>query len=197
MPEDDLCAARGQPLAPGAPVFRVPEQRRRDAPVTPLASCWPALIRRELVGGSPVGAATCVGPGGCAGEFAAAATDDPAAQTTAKLTEPAGCGTHNVITTVLGIEAMPDRALQTETINLRASADQKAMIDRAAQRLGKSRTEFVLDTLREASENVLLDQCLFSVDASAFDAFEAALDTPPEPNDALRRTLATPAPWDK
>lgn len=92
---------------------------------------------------------------------------------------------------------MPDRALQTETINLRASADQKAMIDRAAQRLGKSRTEFVLDTMREASENVLLDQCLFSVDASAFDAFEAALDTPPEPNDALRRTLATPAPWDK
>ena len=119
-------------------------------------------------------------------------------QTTADtLTEPAGCSTYNVITTELGIGAMPDRALQTETINLPASADQKALIDRAAQRLGKSRTEFVLDTMREASENVLLDQRLFSVEASVFDAFVAALDTPPESNDELRRTLATPAPWDE
>ncbi len=92
---------------------------------------------------------------------------------------------------------MPDRVSQTETINLRASADQKALIDRAARRLGKSRTEFVLGTMREASKNVLLDQCLFSVKASVFDAFQAPLDTPLEPNDELRRTLATPAPWDR
>ena len=59
---------------------------------------------------------------------------------------------------------MPGRALQTQTINLRASADQKALIDRAAKRLGKSRTEFVLDTMREASENVLLDQRLGTSD---------------------------------
>lgn len=92
---------------------------------------------------------------------------------------------------------MPDRALQTQTISLRASADQKALIDRAAKRLGKSRTEFVLDTMREASENVLLDQRLFRVEASTFDAFNAALDASPEPTDGLRRTLRTPAPWDK
>ncbi len=91
---------------------------------------------------------------------------------------------------------MPDRASQTQTINLRASANQKSLIDRAAKRLGKSRTEFVLDTMREASENVLLDQRLFLVEASVFDAFEAALDSPPEPNDGLRRTLTMPAPWD-
>ena len=96
---------------------------------------------------------------------------------------------------------MPDRALQTQTINLRTSVDQKALIDRAAKRLGKSRTEFVLDTMREASENVLLDQRLFCVDPPVFDAFEAALDAPLdaplEPNDGLRRTLTTPAPWDR
>lgn len=92
---------------------------------------------------------------------------------------------------------MPDRALQTQTINLRASASQKALIDRTAKRLEKSRTEFVLDTIREASENVLLDQRLICVEASVFDAFEAALDSPPEPNDGLRPTLTAPAPWDK
>ena len=92
---------------------------------------------------------------------------------------------------------MTNRAMQTQTINLRASPDQKALIDRAAKRLGKSRTEFVLDTMREASENVLLDQRLFCVQAEAFDAFEAALDAPPEPDGRLRRTLAAPAPWEK
>lgn len=90
---------------------------------------------------------------------------------------------------------VPERTLQSQTINLRASAEQKAVIDRAAKRLGKSRTEFVLDTMREASENVLLDQRLFILDQAAFDEFEAMLDAPTEPGERLRRTLTTPPPW--
>ena len=92
---------------------------------------------------------------------------------------------------------MPDQAVRTKVINFRASEGQKALIDRAAKRLGKSRTEFVLDTMREASENVLLDQRLFSVDESVFRAFKAALDAPPRLNENLRRTLMTSAPWEK
>lgn len=85
----------------------------------------------------------------------------------------------------------------TETINLRASAEQKALIDRAARRLGKSRTEFVLDTMREAAETVLLDQRLFGLDEAAFSAFQAMLDAPAETGDALRRTLEASPPWDR
>ena len=93
--------------------------------------------------------------------------------------------------------AVPERAQQSQTINLRASAEQKALIDRAAKRLGKSRTEFVLDTMREASENVLLDQRLFVLDEASYAAFEAMLDAPAEPSEELRRTLNTPPPWDR
>ena len=50
---------------------------------------------------------------------------------------------------------MHQRTLHSDSIHLRASADQKALIDRAASRLGKSRTEFVLDTMREAAGRVL------------------------------------------
>ncbi len=71
------------------------------------------------------------------------------------------------------------------------------MIDRAAKLLGKSRTDFILDTMREASENVLLDQHLFGVDESVFRTFEAALDAPPKLNENLRRTLMTAVPWEK
>ena len=63
--------------------------------------------------------------------------------------------------------------------------------------VGQEGFNFVPDTMREAPDNVLLDQHLFSVEASVFDAVEAALDTLPEANDELRRTLTTPAPWDK
>lgn len=92
---------------------------------------------------------------------------------------------------------MPERSVQTMAINIRVSEDQKALIDRAAKCLGKSRTDFILDTMREASENVLLDQHLFGVDESVFKAFEVALNAPPKPNENLRRTLMTSAPWKK
>ena len=68
--------------------------------------------------------------------------------------------------------------MRTQTINLRASEEQKALIDRAAACLGKSRTEFILDTMREASENVLLDQRVFWLDDEAFAALQAILDAP-------------------
>jgi len=84
-----------------------------------------------------------------------------------------------------------------ETINLRASADQKAMIDRAASCLGKTRTEFMLDSAREAAENTLLDQRLFLLDESHYAEFAACLDAPVEPAEALKKVLSTPSPWER
>ncbi|MEQ1888485.1 MAG: DUF1778 domain-containing protein [Alphaproteobacteria bacterium] len=83
-----------------------------------------------------------------------------------------------------------------ETINLRASAAQKALIDRAAAALGKSRTEFMLDTARQAAENVLLDQRLFMLSAADYETFLARLDAPVAPSGALRKLLGTPSPWE-
>lgn len=88
-------------------------------------------------------------------------------------------------------------ASSRETINLRASAEQKALIDRAASRLGKTRTDFMLDSAREAAENTLLDQRLFLLDDSRYEQFVACLDEPVEPSDALKKLLSTPAPWER
>lgn len=88
-------------------------------------------------------------------------------------------------------------AASNKTINLRATAEQKALIDRAAARLGKSRTEFMLDSAREAAENALLDQRLFLLDEPQFAAFAASLDAPVEPTDGLRKVLTTKSPWER
>lgn len=47
-----------------------------------------------------------------------------------------------------------------------------------------------------AAEDALLDRTLFVLDDEAWEAFLARLDAPPRCNDRLRRTLATPAPWE-
>jgi uncharacterized protein (DUF1778 family) len=93
-------------------------------------------------------------------------------------------------------EPHEDKVSRGETINLRASAEQKALIDRAAARLGKSRTEFMLDAARKAAVNTLLDQRMFLLGDAAYEKFTACLDAPARPTKALGKLLTTPAPWD-
>jgi uncharacterized protein (DUF1778 family) len=84
-----------------------------------------------------------------------------------------------------------------DTLNLRIKPELRGLIDRAAEMTGKNRTDFVLNAARRAAEDALLDQTVFAVSANAYAEFLARLDAPPRPNDRLRRSLETPAPWEK
>lgn len=83
------------------------------------------------------------------------------------------------------------------TINIRAKAGQRDLIDQAADRLGRSRSEFMLEASCRAAEDVLLDQTYFGLSEAAYAEFKALLDAPPVVSDRLRRTLAAKAPWDR
>jgi uncharacterized protein (DUF1778 family) len=83
-----------------------------------------------------------------------------------------------------------------ETLNIRIKADVRDLIDRAAKSRGKNRTDFILDSARLAAEDALLDQVIMTVSPQAFDQFQARLDMPPNPNDRLRKTMLTSAPWE-
>lgn len=89
------------------------------------------------------------------------------------------------------------QAQEAVSINIRAKARQRDLIDQAAERLGRSRSEFMLDAACREAEGVLLDQTFFTVDADTFAKFQALLDTPLPPSDKLRRLLKTKAPWEK
>jgi uncharacterized protein (DUF1778 family) len=88
------------------------------------------------------------------------------------------------------------RPAKRETLNLRIRAEERGLIDRAAQLAGKNRTDFVLEAARRAAEDTLLDRTVFSATAERYAEFLARLDAPPQPNERLRRTMRTPAPWD-
>jgi len=90
-----------------------------------------------------------------------------------------------------------DPAARNVNINLRASQQQRTLIDRAAEALGKSRSDFMLDVARREAESVLLEQRFFALDPAAFKAFTEQLDAPPADNPRLRRLLAEKAPWER
>jgi uncharacterized protein (DUF1778 family) len=72
-----------------------------------------------------------------------------------------------------------------------------AIIDRAAQLRGRSRTEFMRDAAVRAAEDAIMETSLIRVSPEAFDAFVAALDAPGKPVPALVELLRRPAPWEK
>lgn len=84
-----------------------------------------------------------------------------------------------------------------ETLNIRIKPEERTLIDRAAKARGKNRTDFVLDAARSAAEEALLDQAIIAASPNAYAAFLARLDMPPQPNERLRKTMKTPAPWEK
>jgi uncharacterized protein (DUF1778 family) len=91
----------------------------------------------------------------------------------------------------------PNRSPPRDSLNLRIKPELRGLIDRAAQLAGKNRTDFVLDAARRAAEDALLDRTVFSVSPKAYAEFLKRLDAPPQPNDRLRRTMQTKAPWDR
>jgi len=84
-----------------------------------------------------------------------------------------------------------------EPLNMRVLPETRSLIDRAAALLGKNRTDFVIDAARQAAQNALLDRTVIPINVKAHAAFVALLDAPPQPNERLRKSLQTPAPWDK
>ncbi len=91
----------------------------------------------------------------------------------------------------------PERAGRGVTINLRADARKRSLIDRAAERLGKNRSEFMLEAACREATAVLLDQRFFLLDEKAYKRFTAALDKPPAENKRLRRLLLSKAAWEE
>ena len=87
-------------------------------------------------------------------------------------------------------------AAKSTHINIRIAPGQRDLIDQAAQVRGKTRSEFILDVAAREAENTLLDQQLFLLDDTKWEAFAAILDAPVRQPKTLQTLLATPAPWD-
>ncbi|MCA9858651.1 MAG: DUF1778 domain-containing protein [Thermomicrobiales bacterium] len=83
-----------------------------------------------------------------------------------------------------------------QAINIRATRQQRDLIDHAASVLGKSRSDFMLESACLAAEDALLDRTYFVLDPDSFDQLTELLENPPDPPEGLREFLARKAPWE-
>ena len=88
-------------------------------------------------------------------------------------------------------------ARETVTINIRATVRQRDLIDRAAERVGRSRSDFMLEASCRSAEDVLLDQAYLPVSAAVLANFQALLDRPLPPTERLRRLMKSKVPWER
>jgi uncharacterized protein (DUF1778 family) len=90
----------------------------------------------------------------------------------------------------------PSRTRKDDIIQIRASAETKAILNRAAVLRGQKLSEFMLESARRQAEEALLDQRVFFLEPQAYDAFLALLDAPAKPVPYLAQLMRRKAPWD-
>ncbi len=96
--------------------------------------------------------------------------------------------------------AVAKRATAADTkgsIKLPIERRTRQLIDEAAAILGKTRTEFMIESTRRQAIDVLVDQRLFALDSKRYDAFMHALDNPPAPGPKLRSPPRRVPAWQR
>jgi len=92
---------------------------------------------------------------------------------------------------------MPNGTATTRSsrLGLRATPEQEAVLRRAAEVAHKSLTDFILDAAYLAAEQTLLDQRLFMVSGSQYQALLNMLDRPETDNPGLADLFSRQPVW--
>ncbi len=84
---------------------------------------------------------------------------------------------------------------RTARLGLRATPEQEAVLRRAAEVAHKSLTDFILDAACRAAEEALLDQRLFMVSGSQYQAILDLLDRPESDSPGLADLFSRRPVW--
>jgi uncharacterized protein (DUF1778 family) len=81
-------------------------------------------------------------------------------------------------------------------LSMRLPAADIAIIDRAADLRGRSRTDFVREAAVRAAEEVVMESTLVRMSPAGFDAFLTAIAGPPTAVPEIVALLKSKAPWE-
>ncbi len=79
---------------------------------------------------------------------------------------------------------------ESARINLRTSAEAKAVIERAASLMGTTVSSFMLQNAYEAARRIVSENDTLLLTQRDFDSFAASMQKPPKPKAALRKLMA-------
>lgn len=85
---------------------------------------------------------------------------------------------------------MPQSMTRTTRLEARISPEALAIVRRAAEIQGRSLSDFVVSAAQEAAQRAIEEAQVLRLAVEDQQALAAALLSPPEPNEALRRAAA-------
>ncbi|HCS5608935.1 TPA: DUF1778 domain-containing protein [Escherichia coli] len=80
-------------------------------------------------------------------------------------------------------------------INIRATDEERAVIDYAASLVNKNRTDFIIELAYQEAKNIILDQRLFVLDDECYDSFITQLEAPVQNVEGRERLMAVKPEW--
>ncbi len=81
---------------------------------------------------------------------------------------------------------MENSPAKAQRLEARVSPEQKATFQRAAQLLGRSLTDFMIDSLQQAAQRVIKENEILMLNEVDQQQFIDTLLNPPQPNEKLR-----------
>ncbi|EIV1878238.1 DUF1778 domain-containing protein [Salmonella enterica] len=80
-------------------------------------------------------------------------------------------------------------------INIRATDEERAVIDYAASLVNKNRTDFIIEKAVHEAQNIILDQRVFVLDDISYQAFIEQLELPVQNVEGRRRLMDAKPEW--
>ncbi|HAX2344581.1 TPA: DUF1778 domain-containing protein [Escherichia coli] len=93
------------------------------------------------------------------------------------------------------MQTIARKPIRNNQINIRATDEERAVIDYAASIVSKTRTEFIIENAINEAQNIILDQRLFVLDDARYQAFIKQLEAPVQNVEGRQRLLDVKPAW--
>lgn len=87
------------------------------------------------------------------------------------------------------------KSTRNKQINVRATEEERAVIDYAASLVNKNRTDFIIERAVHEAQNIILDQRVFVLDDTRYQAFIEQLEAPVQNTEGRQRLMDARPEW--
>lgn len=87
------------------------------------------------------------------------------------------------------------KSVRDKQINIRATDEERAVIDYAASLVNKNRTDFIIERAVHEAQNIILDQRVFVLDDVRYQAFIRQLEAPVQNVEGRQRLMDVKPEW--
>ena len=87
------------------------------------------------------------------------------------------------------------KSVRDKQINIRATDEERAVIDYAASLVNKNRTDFIIERAVHEAQNIILDQRVFVLDDARYQAFIRQLEAPVQNVEGRQRLIDVKPEW--